>query len=153
MLLILQNIAQELYFLDNFLVLLVLASCFRCVFSCYAFCCCNWSFSITSREEERADQLHVDFLCWTAAWQNQQNDLCAQRRLRSAWASAQSDQFSLCAHWVAKDPMFLHADSEDSDQSGRMLRLIWVFAGRTGHFVGFVMLRFSTKSPQCDLYL
>ena len=25
-------------------------------------------------------------------WQNQQNDLCAQWRLRSAWASAQSDQ-------------------------------------------------------------
>ena len=57
--------------------------------------------------------------------------LCAQRRLRSAWASSQSDQFSLCAYWVAKDPSFLHADSENSDQTGRMLRLIWVFAGRT----------------------
>ena len=31
---------------------------------------------------------------WATSWQNQQND-CAQRRLRSAWASAQSDQ-SLC---------------------------------------------------------
>ena len=30
---------------------------------------------------------------------------------------------------IAKDPMFLHADSEDSDQTGR-----------TGHFVGFVVL-------------
>ena len=38
---------------------------------------------------------------------------------------------SLCAQWVAKDPKFLHADSEDSDQTGRMPRLIWVFAGRT----------------------
>ena len=38
---------------------------------------------------------------------------------------------SLCAQWVAKDPMFFHADSEDSDQTGRMPRLIWVFAGRT----------------------
>ena len=45
--------------------------------------------------------------------------LYAQRRLRSAWASAQSDQCSLCAQWVAKDPWFLHADSEDSDQTGR----------------------------------
>ena len=44
--------------------------------------------------------------------------VCAQRRFRSAWASA-------------KDPSFLHADSEDSDQTGRMPRLIWVFAGRT----------------------
>ena len=26
------------------------------------------------------------------SWQNQQNDMCAQRRLRSAWASAQSNQ-------------------------------------------------------------
>ena len=38
---------------------------------------------------------------------------------------------SLCTQWVAKDPSFLHADSEDSDQTGRMPRLIWVFAGRT----------------------
>ena len=65
--------------------------------------------------------------------------LCTQRRLRSAWASAQSNQSSLCAQWVAKDRSFRHADSEDSDQTGRMPRLIWVFAGRTCHFVGFVM--------------
>ena len=51
--------------------------------------------------------------------------VCAQRRLRSAWAES-----SLCALWVAKDPRFLHADSEDSDQTGRMFRLIWVFARR-----------------------
>ena len=37
----------------------------------------------------------------------------------------------LCTQWVAKDLSFLHADSEDSDQTGRMPRLIWVFAGRT----------------------
>ena len=35
--------------------------------------------------------------------------------------------------------MLLHADSENSDQTGRMPRLIRVFAGRTCHFVGFVM--------------
>ena len=29
-----------------------------------------------------------------------------------------------CAQWVAKDPSFLQADSEDSDQTGRMPRLI-----------------------------
>ena len=28
------------------------------------------------------------------------------------------------SQWVAEDPMFLHADSEDSDQTGRMPRLI-----------------------------
>ena len=37
--------------------------------------------------------------------------------------------------------MILHADSEDSDQTGRMTRLTWVFSGRTDHFVGSVMRR------------
>ena len=41
--------------------------------------------------------------------------------------------------------MFLHAESEDSDQTGWMPRLILVFAGRTGHFVGFVMRWFIFK--------
>ena len=81
------------------------------------------------------------FVKWAASWQNQQNDMCAQRRLRSAWASTQSDQSSLCAQWVAKDLSFLHADSEDSDQTGRIPMLIWVFAGCTCHFVGFVTMR------------
>ena len=64
---------------------------------------------------------------------------CAPSEDRSACASAQSDQSSLCARWVANDPSFLHADSEDSDQTGRIRRLFWVFAGRTCHFLGFVV--------------
>ena len=43
--------------------------------------------------------------------------MCVQWRLRSAWASAQSDQSSVCTQWLAKDPSFLHADSE-TDQIG-----------------------------------
>ena len=82
--------------------------------------------------------------------------LCAQWRLRSrlniirrikkisldqpgihpVWSES-----SMCAHWAAKDPSFLHADSEDSDQTERMPRLIWVFAGCICHFDGFVMRR------------
>ena len=46
--------------------------------------------------------------------------------IRPVWSES-----SLCAEWVAKDPSFLHADSEDSDQTGRMPRLIWVYAERT----------------------
>ena len=75
-----------------------------------------------------------------AFWQNQQIGMCSQRRLRSAWASAQSDQSLRCAlsglgiqaffKWTAK-----------TDQTGWMPGLIWVFAGRTCHFVGFVMMR------------
>ena len=36
--------------------------------------------------------------------------------------------------------MILHADSQDSDQTGWMQTDL-VFAGRTDHFVGFVMRR------------
>ena len=46
--------------------------------------------------------------------------------IRPVWSES-----SLCPQWVAKDPSFLHVDSEDSDQTGRMPKLIWVFAGRT----------------------
>ena len=50
--------------------------------------------------------------------------MCIQQRLRSAWVSIQSDQeSSLCTVSVSKDPMFLHADSKDSDQTGWMLSL------------------------------
>ena len=38
---------------------------------------------------------------------------------------------SLCAQRIVKGPSYLRADSEDSEQIGRMPRLIWVFAGRT----------------------
>ena len=38
------------------------------------------------------------FDIWATARQNQQNDLYAQRKLRSAWASAQSDQTLCCLH-------------------------------------------------------
>ena len=48
--------------------------------------------------------------------------------LLSAWRNIGS----LATHW---------AHSEDSDQTGRMPKLIWVFAGRTYHFVGFFMRR------------
>ena len=43
--------------------------------------------------------IHMSWLkryAWAASSQNQQNDLCAQRSLRSAWASAQSDQSLHC---------------------------------------------------------
>ena len=36
--------------------------------------------------------------------QNQQNDMCAQRRLRSAWASIKSDQSLRCPHEEALGP-------------------------------------------------
>ena len=61
----------------------------------------------------------------------QQNGMCAQRRLRSAWASAQSDQSSLSAGRKLGSLSTYWAHNEDSDQTGWMPRLIWVFAGCT----------------------
>ena len=94
--------------------------------------------------------------------------LSAQRRFWSVWADAQTD-LSLCwehrwfcwfcravAHfiqlrhngstkWQMSHSMTKsikwHVPSEDSDQTGRMPRLTWVFAGGTGYIVGFVMMR------------
>ena len=70
-------------------------------------------------------------LSWDTSWQNQQND-CAPSEsqislgIRPVWSES-----LLCVERVAKDPSFLHAESEDSDQTGRMPRLISVFVGRT----------------------
>ena len=60
-----------------------------------------------------------------------------QMGIRPVWSES-----SQCAQCVAEYPMFLHAHIEYSDQTGRMHRLICVFARRNGHFVGFVMRRF-----------
>ena len=73
---------------------------------------------------------------WAAAQQNQQNDLCAQQSLRSAWASVQFDQ-------SMKKPRVL---SYPLRTQWRLIRLGgcpgWSeFAGCTCHFVGFVMRR------------
>ena len=63
----------------------------------------------------------------------------------------------LCAQRVAKEPSFLHTDSEDSDQTGQMPRLIWIFAGCTCHFTvlscggSFVFSWVCTKS--CLLFM
>ena len=56
---------------------------------------------------------------------------CAPSEDRSVWASARSDQTSLSA-WRKFGSFATHwAHSEDSDKTGWMPRLIWVFAGRT----------------------
>ena len=56
--------------------------------------------------------------------------------IRPVWSESSLSAWrklgSLATHW---------AYNEDSDQTGRMPRLIWVFARRTCHFVGFVTRR------------
>ena len=67
--------------------------------------------------------------------------ICAQRRLRSDCAYAQSDQSLRRTLCVATDPKCHSAESEDSDQTAWMRRLIWVFAGRTWSLVGNAVSR------------
>ena len=85
-------------------------------------------------------------IIWAASWQKPTKWLCAQRRLRSAWASAQSDQSSLSA-WRKLGSLATHwAHSEDSDRTGRMPRLIWVFMRRLIWVIPHNMTKFSQSS-------
>ena len=56
--------------------------------------------------------------------QNQQNECAPSKDSDQPGHPPSFEQSSLCAQWVAKDPSFLHADSKDSDQAGRMPRQI-----------------------------
>ena len=62
----------------------------------------------------------------------------------------------LCAQWVVNDPNFLHVDSDDSDQTGRMPKLIWVFVGRTLTLLVLSRLipinNFPTNEQHCSQY-
>ena len=70
----------------------------------------------------------VSHITWKP-WRDKKNEMTVpsedsdqpQRRHRSVLLSVQ---------WVPKDPRFLHANSEDSDQTGRMHSLILAFAVR-----------------------
>ena len=54
--------------------------------------------------------------------------------IRPVWSE------SLLSAWRNIGPLTTYwVHSEDSDQTGQMPRLIWVFAGRTCHFVGFLV--------------
>ena len=62
---------------------------------------------------------------WAAAWQNRQNELCTQWSVRSAWAFAQSDQTLRCPCEETFGPKLpIECIPKESDQTGRMLRLI-----------------------------
>ena len=68
---------------------------------------------------------------WAASWQNNKVSVRPAKTQITLGIRPVCLESSLCAQWVAKDPSCLHADSEDTDQTGWMPRLIWVFAGRT----------------------
>ena len=69
-----------------------------------------WAFAVYTCPEDTSYHL-VAYICviWPSAWKNLQNGMCALRRLRSAWASAQSDQSILCTHEISLGPYPLSA--------------------------------------------
>ena len=70
---------------------------------------------------------------------------------------------SLCAQWVAKDPRFLHGDSEDSNQTGFCHEAAHVFVGfaesgsfsrkLTGQFMCFWTIYFCGQLPSAGILL
>ena len=58
-------------------------------------------------------------------------------RIRAVWSES-----SLGPFWIAKDAKFLRADNEHwSDQTARICRSIWVFAGSTCQKIRFLSFR------------
>ena len=68
--------------------------------------------------------------------QNQQNYICAQRRLRSAWASAQSYHSLRYLHEETLGSWLHIGRIVTTDQTGRSL--IWFSASDTGHLLGLL---------------
>ena len=62
--------------------------------------CYHHSFTVPSQIilQEHIQDKNQTLLIRASSCQNQQNDLCAQRRLLSAWAPTQSDQGLRCPH-------------------------------------------------------
>ena len=58
--------------------------------------------------------------------------------IRPVWSES-----SLCAQWVAKDPSFLHADSENSWSDWADAHADLSLRLAHSHFAGFVMSRLS----------
>ena len=101
---------------------------------------CRGSFD---HDGKCAHESKFRFLESQHAWQKKQIDLCVQQRLISALAPAQSDQCLRLMLYGCKpfSSGLSLGDWEDrSNWTDAQTMLIWVFAGRTGHFVCFVML-------------
>ena len=92
------------------------------------------------------------FPIWAVAWQNQQNNLCTQQRLRSAWASALPDQSlrwwivgSSATHWVHCEDWSDWADAQ-ADLSLRWVhRSFCWFCHEAAHM--YIMLYF------CNIFI
>ena len=110
--------------------------------------------SVVSQVSTAVDQLGwqpcLCGLCEQQRWWKWYEPLHDKTNKMTCAPSEDSDQLGICSVWsefslsARRNPGSLATHwvhSKDSDQIVQMSRLIWVFAGRTGHFVGFVMQR------------
>ena len=92
---------------------------------------------------------------WAGTWENLPSYMCAQQRLKSACASAQSDQCLRCPHEEALHPWLSEMRPVKILIRPRMSRLIGIFAGRTCTKVRpvkiLVRLRECTSSSESSL--
>ena len=79
---------------------------------------------------------------WYTTWDNVPSARHAQGRFKSACAYAQSYQSLRSLHKIYAYLAISNAPCEDSDQTARMRRLIWIFIGRTCPKECFLTLRF-----------
>ena len=97
-----------------------------------------WILLITLPLNEDSKAVPLTII-WATSWQNQQMTVCPAKTqislgIRPVWSEA-----SLCAQWVAKDPSFLHADSEDSESSLGAQSFCW-FCHEAAHFSFIALL-------------
>ena len=71
-------------------------------------------------------------------WQARQAKTQISLAIRTVWGEFSLSDWRGMASLASRE-----AHNEDADQTECMHRLILVFAGRTGHYVGFAVLRFS----------
>ena len=88
----------------------------------------HWSFKAFDLRSMNVRRIHnvIRIVTKPTKWHVRPAKTQISLGIRPVWSGS-----SLCVQWVAKDTWFLHVDSEDSDQTGWMPRLIWVFTGRT----------------------
>ena len=107
-------------------------------------------------------------IIWAASWQNQQNDMCTQRRLRSAWASRKIRVFAVSSMGSSGPKLSscgqrrLWSDWADA-QADLSLRWVhshytplWKSGGYTGFALSFrnsVFLSFCHNSDETWIYL
>ena len=97
------------------------------------------------------NQIESGIEIWAASWQNQQNDFApSEDRDQPGHPPSLIRVFTVRS--VGSRGLNVSLGGQEySDQTGRMPRLIWVFAGRTNHFVGFVIRRLIFSTNNCPV--